>query len=58
MGGVNVLEVKNLKVYFNARGFIKFELGLGRGKKLYDKREDIKRRENELAARRMIKNRR
>lgn len=47
-----------LKVYFSGRGFVKLELGLGRGKKLYDKREDIKRRENDLAARRMIKNRR
>jgi len=45
-----------LKVYFNARGFVKVELGLGRGKRLYDKRESIKRRETELAARRMIKN--
>lgn len=47
-----------LKVYFNERGFVKIELGLGRGKKLFDKREDIKRRESEVAARRMLKNRR
>lgn len=47
-----------LKVYFNDRGFVKLELGLGRGKKLYDKREDIKQRETEIFARRMIKNRR
>jgi len=47
-----------LKVYFSGRGFVKLELGLGRGKKLYDKREDIKRRESEVSARRMIKNRR
>ncbi len=45
-----------LKVYFNDRGFAKIELGLGRGKKLYDKREDIKRRENDLSLRRMMKN--
>jgi SsrA-binding protein len=47
-----------LKAYFNERGFVKIELGLGRGKKLYDKRADIKRRESDLAVRRMIKNRR
>jgi SsrA-binding protein len=47
-----------LKVYFNARGFVKIELGLGRGKKLYDKREDIKRRESEVVTRRILKNRR
>jgi SsrA-binding protein len=44
-----------LKVYFNARGFAKMELGLCRGKKLYDRREDIKRREADLAVRRAMK---
>lgn len=47
-----------LKAYFNERGFVKIELGLARGKKLYDKRQDIKRRESDMAVRRMIKNRR
>ena len=47
-----------LKIYFNARGFAKIELGLCKGKKLYDRREDIKRREIDLSMRRMIKNRR
>ncbi|MDD5115663.1 MAG: SsrA-binding protein SmpB [Candidatus Omnitrophica bacterium] len=47
-----------LKVYFNDRGFVKVELGLCRGKKLYDKRENIKRRETELYIRRAMKNRR
>ena len=45
-----------LKVYFNDRGFAKVELGLGKGKKLYDKRDDIKRRETDLSVRRMMKN--
>ncbi|GAB6062605.1 SsrA-binding protein SmpB [Deferrisoma palaeochoriense] len=44
-----------LRVYFRG-GYAKVELGLGRGKKLYDKREDIKRadakREMERAMRR------
>jgi SsrA-binding protein len=47
-----------LKVYFNDRGFVKLELGLCKGKKLYDKRESIKRRETDLYLRRAIKNRR
>src|SRR5918994_7086076 len=33
-----------LKVYFNERGRAKVELGLGRGKKLHDKRETEKQR--------------
>ena len=52
------LTLVPLKVYFNARGFVKIELGLGRGKKLYDRREDIKRRESEVVTRRILKNRR
>jgi SsrA-binding protein len=36
------------------RGFAKLELGLGRGKKLYDKREDIKKRDEERDARREV----
>jgi SsrA-binding protein len=47
-----------LKVYFNDRGFVKLELGLCKGKKLYDKRETIKRRETDLEMRRVMKNRR
>ena len=47
-----------LKIYFNERGFAKIELALCRGKKLYDRREDIKRREADLMLRRVIKNRR
>ena len=33
------------KIYFNKRGFVKVEVALGRGKKLYDKRETIKKRD-------------
>jgi len=35
-----------IKLYFK-NGKIKVEIGLGRGKKLHDKREDLKRREDE-----------
>lgn len=47
-----------LKAYFNDKGFVKIELALAKGKKLYDKRADIKRRETDLEIRRMIKRRR
>lgn len=47
-----------LKVYFNSRGFAKIELGLCRGKKLYDRRETVKKRETERQIQKMIKNRR
>lgn len=33
------------KLYFNNRGFVKVELALGKGKKLFDKRESIKKRD-------------
>jgi len=46
-----------LKAYFNERGFVKIELALVRGKKLYDRRQDIARRESDLAIRRALKNR-
>jgi len=35
-----------LKVYFNPRGIAKVELGLAKGKRLYDKREAIAERES------------
>jgi len=47
-----------VKVYFNDRGFAKMELALCKGKKLYDRREDIKRRELDLEIRRVVKSRR
>jgi len=47
-----------LKVYFNDRGFAKIELALCKGKRLYDKREDIKRREMDMEMRRALKARR
>ena len=52
------LTLVPLQAYFNERGFVKIELALCKGKKLYDKRETIKRREMELEMRRVMKNRR
>jgi SsrA-binding protein len=52
------LTLVPLKMYFNSRGFVKVELGLCKGKKQYDKRADIKRRESDMHLRRVVKNRR
>ena len=38
------LALVPLQLYFNKRGFAKLELGLARGRKLYDKREVLKKR--------------
>ncbi|MBI3991352.1 MAG: SsrA-binding protein, partial [Candidatus Omnitrophica bacterium] len=42
---------------FNDRGFVKIELALGKGKKIYDRREDMKRKEIDLEMRRALKSR-
>ncbi len=34
-----------LAIFFNSKGFAKLEIGLGKGKKLHDKRESIKARD-------------
>lgn len=47
-----------LKAYFSERGFAKIELALAKGKKLYDRREDMRRREAEREIRRALKSRR
>ncbi len=36
-----------LKIFITEKGFAKMEIGLGKGKKIYDKRETIKARETE-----------
>ncbi|NLG85278.1 MAG: SsrA-binding protein SmpB [Firmicutes bacterium] len=41
-----------LELYFNERGRVKVELALAKGKKIYDKREEIARRDAERRARR------
>ena len=46
------------KLYFNKRGFVKVELALGRGKKLYDRREDIKKRDLDRGLSRIVKQKR
>ena len=46
-----------LRIYFSKRGYAKVELGLAKGKKLYDRRESIKTREAGREVERAIKER-
>lgn len=41
------LTLVPLKAFFNSKGLLKIELAIAKGKKLYDKRETIKARENQ-----------
>ncbi len=45
------------KIYFNNRGFAKVEIALGKGKKLYDKRETVKKRDIDRDIQRTIRQR-
>ncbi len=47
-----------LRLFFNERGYAKVELGLAQGRRLYDRREDIKAREARRAVERLVKGRR
>jgi len=49
------LTIVPLKVFTNENGFAKITIALARGKKLYDKREAIKSRENKVALDRLKK---
>ena len=46
-----------LELYFNEDGRVKLLLGLGRGKKLYDKREDMAKRDMQREIDRALKQR-
>jgi SsrA-binding protein len=50
------LTLVPMKMYFNKRGFVKVALSLVKGKKIYDRREDIKRREETRILKRYAKN--
>ncbi|MFH0921313.1 MAG: SsrA-binding protein SmpB [Fibrobacterota bacterium] len=49
------LTLMPLAIYFNERGKVKIELGVCRGKKLYDKREDIAGKEAGRLIKRIMK---
>jgi SsrA-binding protein len=44
-----------LRIFFNEKGLAKIQIGLGKGKKLHDKRETIKQRETEREMKRYIR---
>lgn len=44
-----------LKIFFNEKGLAKMEIGLGKGKKLYDKRDTIRQRDTEREMKRFLK---
>lgn len=44
-----------ISIYFKGN-FVKMELGVGKGKKLFDKREDLKKKEAEMKIARFLKN--
>ena len=44
-----------MKVFINDRGLAKMQIGVGRGKKQYDKRQSIREREDRRAIDRMFK---
>ncbi|ULQ57493.1 SsrA-binding protein SmpB [Flavihumibacter rivuli] len=44
-----------LRIFFNEKNMAKVEIGLGKGKKLHDKRETIKKRDTEREIKRYIK---
>ena len=49
------LSLVPTKLYFNGN-FVKLEIGIGKGKKLYDKREDIAKKDAERKIQRTLKN--
>ena len=48
------LTIVPLAIFINEKGFAKIEIGLGRGKKLHDKRETIKNRDLDRDLKRYI----
>ena len=44
-----------LRIFFNEKGIAKMEIGLGKGKRLYDKRETIRQRDTEREMKRHLK---
>ena len=45
-----------LRLFFNKKGLVKLEIGVARGKKIYDKREDKKKKDWDRQKQRLLKN--
>ena len=50
------LTIMPTKIYLNKKGFVKIEIALVKGKKNYDKRETIKKRDQDRQIKRELKN--
>lgn len=50
--GVTIIPIQ---LYFNERGFAKLEIAVARGKKTFDKREDIKKKDQQREIARVIR---
>ena len=50
------LTIVPLSAYFNEQSYLKVSIGLARGKKLQDKREDLKQRDIKRETARQLKN--
>ena len=50
------LTVVPTKLYFNTGSKVKLEIGIARGKKLYDKRQDLKERDSKREIEKALKN--
>lgn len=44
-----------LQLYFNERGFAKVDIGIARGKKMYDKREELKKKDQAREIRKFVR---
>ncbi len=44
-----------LRIFFNEKNLAKIEIGIGKGKKLHDKRETIKKKETDREMKRYLK---
>ncbi|MCE3282572.1 MAG: smpB [Chitinophagaceae bacterium] len=49
------LAIVPLKVFFNEKSLVKVEIGVGRGKKLHDKRETLKQKDTDREIKRYLK---
>ena len=45
-----------INIYFNDKGLVKLNIGLGKGKKKYDKRESLKQKDWNKNKQRLLKN--
>ena len=50
------MSIIPLSIYFNSKGLVKLTIGLGKGKKKYDKRSTIKDKEWNIKKQRLLKN--